>query len=63
MVSTGLLELSKTVMIQNTQAEFGLDVDEATRLRRLREARLAPMMGGGSALTTAKGITGLGAAE
>ena len=45
------------------EAEFGLDVDEATRLRRLREARLAPMMGGGSALTTAKGITGLGAAE
>ena len=48
---------------QVAEAEFGLDVDEATRLRRLREARLAPMMGGGSALTTAKGITGLGAAE
>ena len=45
------------------EAEFGLDVDEATRLRRLREARLAPMMGAGSALTTAKGITGFGAAE
>ena len=48
---------------QVAEAEFGLDVDEATRLRRLREARLAPMMGGGSALTTAKGVTGLGAAE
>ena len=48
---------------QVAEGEFGLDVDEATRLRRLREARLAPMMGGGSALTTAKGITGLGAAE
>ena len=48
---------------QVAEAEFGLDVDEATRLRRLREARLAPMMGGGTALTTAKGITGLGAAQ
>ena len=45
------------------EAEFGLDVDEATRLRRLREARLAPTMGAGTALTTAQGITGLGAAQ
>ena len=48
---------------QVAEAEFGLDVDEATRLRRLREARLAPTMGAGTALTTAQGITGLGAAQ
>jgi hypothetical protein len=44
------------------EAEFGLDVDEATRLRRLREERLAPMMGRGSSLVTGSGIAGLGEA-
>ena len=45
------------------EAEFNLDVDEAAKLRRRREGRLAPMMGRGSNLTTASGITGLGAAD
>lgn len=45
------------------EAEFNLDVDEAAKLRRRREGRLAPMMGRGSALTTGSGITGLGAAD
>jgi hypothetical protein len=45
------------------EAEFNLDVDEAAKLRRRREGRLAPMMGRGSTLTTASGITGLGAAD
>ena len=44
------------------EAEFGLDRDEATRLRRLREERLAPMMGRGSSLVTGSGIAGLGEA-
>jgi len=45
------------------EAEFGLDVDEAAKMRRRREGRLAPMMGRGSALTTGTGISGLGAAD
>ena len=44
------------------EAEFGLDVDAATRMRRRREERTTGFAGRSGALTTAGGVTSLGEA-
>ena len=44
------------------EAEFGLDVESATRMRRRREERTTGFAGRSGALTTAGGVTSLGEA-
>jgi hypothetical protein len=44
------------------EAEFGLDVESATRMRRRREERTTGFTGRSGALTTAGGVTSLGEA-
>jgi len=45
------------------EAEFGLDAQAITQMRRRREERTAAFGGSGGVLSTRGGITGLGAAE